>query len=112
MLQDQAEPRPYADVEHAILRELGMPIGALFAEFEPEARAAASLAQARPSSACNPAIHLSASSLWKGDGNACVLKPGAFPKICMAVACRPNVAPCKWDTIEAPCVRYVFYPVS
>ncbi|CAL8467426.1 g6964 [Coccomyxa elongata] len=45
VLQDQAEPRPYADVEHAILRELGMPIGALFAEFEPEARAAASLAQ-------------------------------------------------------------------
>lgn len=47
MLQDQAEPRPYADVELAIQRELGLPIAALFAEFEPEARAAASLAQAR-----------------------------------------------------------------
>ncbi|EIE24434.1 ABC1-domain-containing protein [Coccomyxa subellipsoidea C-169] len=47
VLQDQAEPRPYADVELAIQRELGLPIGALFVEFEPEARAAASLAQAR-----------------------------------------------------------------
>ena len=47
MLQDQAEPRPYADVELAIQRELGLPIGALFVDFEPEARAAASLAQAR-----------------------------------------------------------------
>ncbi len=55
MLQDQAEPRPYADVELAIQRELGLPIGALFVDFEPEARAAASLAQARSiPSLCSP----------------------------------------------------------
>ncbi len=39
------EPGSFADVERAIVRELGAPIEALFAEFEPEARAAASLAQ-------------------------------------------------------------------
>lgn len=69
MLQDQAEPRPYADVEHAILRELGLPIGALFAEFEPEARAAASLAQARTSSVtcyCNLGVSiLPLERVWK-----------------------------------------------
>ncbi len=53
MLQDQVAPRPFAEVELAVQRELGAPIAELFAEFEPEARAAASLAQARaPPAAC------------------------------------------------------------
>ena len=45
MLQDRVEPRPFPEVELAIRQELGRPIAELFAEFEPEARAAASLAQ-------------------------------------------------------------------
>lgn len=45
VLQDRVEPRPFAEVELAVQRELGAPIAELFAEFEPEARAAASLAQ-------------------------------------------------------------------
>ena len=39
------DPRPFAEVELAVQKELGRPIAELFAEFEPEARAAASLAQ-------------------------------------------------------------------
>ena len=45
VLQDRVEPRPFPEVELAIEQELGRPIAELFAEFEPEARAAASLAQ-------------------------------------------------------------------
>ena len=45
MLQDQVDPRPFAEVELAVQRELGAPIAQLFADFEPAARAAASLAQ-------------------------------------------------------------------
>jgi predicted unusual protein kinase regulating ubiquinone biosynthesis (AarF/ABC1/UbiB family) len=45
VLQDRVEPRPFPEVELAIEQELGQPISELFAEFEPEARAAASLAQ-------------------------------------------------------------------
>ena len=47
VLQDQVAPRPFAEVELAVQRELGAPIAELFAEFEPAAAAAASLAQAR-----------------------------------------------------------------
>ena len=46
VLQDRVEPGSFADVQRGIIRELGAPVEALFAEFEPEARAAASLAQA------------------------------------------------------------------
>ena len=45
MLQDRAEPRDFEEVQLAVLQQLGAPIEELFAEFEPEARAAASLAQ-------------------------------------------------------------------
>ncbi len=45
MLQDQVEPGPVEDVAQVLQRELGAPASQLFAEFEPEARAAASLAQ-------------------------------------------------------------------
>jgi predicted unusual protein kinase regulating ubiquinone biosynthesis (AarF/ABC1/UbiB family) len=44
-LQDQIPPRPLAEVEHRIERELGAPPAALFASFDPEPLAAASLAQ-------------------------------------------------------------------
>ncbi|DBB14885.1 TPA: hypothetical protein ACH3X3_004486 [Trebouxia sp. C0006] len=45
VLQDQVEPGPVEDVAQVLQRELGAPASQLFAEFEPEARAAASLAQ-------------------------------------------------------------------
>lgn len=45
VLQDQVEPGPVEDVDEVLQRELGAPASLLFAEFEPEARAAASLAQ-------------------------------------------------------------------
>lgn len=45
MLQDQVEAGPVEDVAEVLLRELGAHPSQLFAEFEPEARAAASLAQ-------------------------------------------------------------------
>lgn len=45
VLQDQVEPGPVEDVAEVLQRELGAPPSHLFAEFEPEARAAASLAQ-------------------------------------------------------------------
>ncbi|DBA66857.1 TPA: hypothetical protein ACH3X2_001991 [Trebouxia sp. C0005] len=45
VLQDQVEPGPVEDVAEVLQRELGAPASQLFAEFEPEARAAASLAQ-------------------------------------------------------------------
>lgn len=45
VLQDRAEPRCFEEVQLAVLQELGAPIEDLFAKFEPEARAAASLAQ-------------------------------------------------------------------
>lgn len=48
MLQDQVEPGPVEDVAEVLQRELGAPASQLFAEFEPEARAAASLAQVLP----------------------------------------------------------------
>lgn len=38
-------PRPFTDVERTLRQELGAPAAQLFAEFEPEATAAASLAQ-------------------------------------------------------------------
>lgn len=50
MLQDQVEPRPVEDVAEVLQRELRAPASQLFAEFEPEARAAASLAQVPASS--------------------------------------------------------------
>ena len=46
VLQDRAEPRGFEEVQLAVMQQLGAPIEELFAEFEPEARAAASLAQA------------------------------------------------------------------
>ena len=45
VLQDSAEPRGFEEVQLAVVQQLGAPIQELFAEFEPEARAAASLAQ-------------------------------------------------------------------
>ena len=45
MLQDQVEPGPVEDVAEVLQRELGAPASHLFAEFEPDAKAAASLAQ-------------------------------------------------------------------
>ncbi|KAI7845854.1 hypothetical protein COHA_000588 [Chlorella ohadii] len=44
-LQDKVPPRPFADVDCTLQRELGAPAEQLFAEFEREATAAASLAQ-------------------------------------------------------------------
>ncbi len=44
-LQDQVPPLPLADIREVIETELGRPIGRLFAEFNPEALAAASVAQ-------------------------------------------------------------------
>ena len=49
VLQDRAEPRGFEEVQLAVLQELGAPIEELFAEFEPQARAAASLAQVQAS---------------------------------------------------------------
>lgn len=54
MLQDQVEPGPVEDVAEVLQRELGAPPSHLFAEFEPEARAAASLAQVCPHTNKNP----------------------------------------------------------
>lgn len=45
VLQDQVEPGPVEDVDEVLQTELGAPASQLFAEFDPEARAAASLAQ-------------------------------------------------------------------
>ena len=45
VLQDRAEPRDFEEVQLAVMQQLGAPIQDLFAEFEPDARAAASLAQ-------------------------------------------------------------------
>lgn len=44
-LQDQAQPQDIEDAKRVLEAELGQPFETLFAEFEPEARAAASLAQ-------------------------------------------------------------------
>ncbi|KAL4457670.1 hypothetical protein ABPG75_012535 [Micractinium tetrahymenae] len=44
-LQDKVPPRPFADIEHVLLQDLGAPAEVLFAEFDPAATAAASLAQ-------------------------------------------------------------------
>ncbi|KAL4442946.1 hypothetical protein ABPG77_008437 [Micractinium sp. CCAP 211/92] len=44
-LQDKVPSRPFADIEHVLLQELGAPAEVLFAEFDPVATAAASLAQ-------------------------------------------------------------------
>ena len=44
-LQDQVPPRPFAEMRPYIERELGAPIKRVFAEFDPEPVAAASLAQ-------------------------------------------------------------------
>ena len=45
VLQDQVEPGPVEDVAEVLQRELGAPASQLFAEFDPDAKAAASLAQ-------------------------------------------------------------------
>ena len=45
VLQDQVEAGPVEDVAEVLQRELGAPASQLFAEFEPDAKAAASLAQ-------------------------------------------------------------------
>ena len=44
-LQDQAEPQLFEDTKRAVEREFHRPLEELFAEFDPDARAAASLAQ-------------------------------------------------------------------
>jgi hypothetical protein len=54
-LQDAAPPRPFDDVDAVLLSELGAPAATLFASFEPQAAAAASLAQARRACACGDA---------------------------------------------------------
>ena len=46
VLQDRVPPRPFAETERVLERELGAPVAELFAELEPQPRAAASLAQA------------------------------------------------------------------
>ena len=46
VLQDRAEPRPMAAVEKVLRQQLGGGAADLFAEFDPRATAAASLAQA------------------------------------------------------------------
>ena len=51
-LQDAARPRPFAEINAAIKAELGAPAARLFAQFDPVAAAAASLAQVRPSRGC------------------------------------------------------------
>lgn len=51
MLQDQVEPGPVEDVAQVLQRELHASASELFAEFEPEAKAAASLAQVQLSCA-------------------------------------------------------------
>ena len=65
VLQDQVEPGPVEDVAEVLQRELGAPASQLFAEFEPEARAAASLAQVLPHAClhqyqltCAPCCHM------------------------------------------------------
>ena len=45
MLQDQVDPKPFPAVERVLRRELGAGAEELFAEFDREATAAASLAQ-------------------------------------------------------------------
>ena len=52
MLQDRVDPKPFPAVERVIRQELGAAADELFAEFDREATAAASLAQA---SACSGA---------------------------------------------------------
>lgn len=44
-LQDQATPQPFEDAKRVLEQQLGVPLEDVFLEFEPEARAAASLAQ-------------------------------------------------------------------
>ncbi len=44
-LQDQANPQPFEDAKRVLEQQLGMVMEDAFSEFEPEARAAASLAQ-------------------------------------------------------------------
>ena len=44
-LQDRVPPQPYAAVEAAVVRELGRPVDAVFADFDRESVAAASIAQ-------------------------------------------------------------------
>lgn len=44
-LQDKVPPRPFADAECVLRRELGAPAAQLFSQFAPLATAAASLAQ-------------------------------------------------------------------
>ena len=51
VLQDQVEPGPVEDVAQVLQRELHASASELFAEFEPEAKAAASLAQVQLSCA-------------------------------------------------------------
>ncbi|KAK9835033.1 hypothetical protein WJX81_005614, partial [Elliptochloris bilobata] len=45
VLQDRVDPRPYAETEAVLERELGAPVAELFAELEQQPHAAASLAQ-------------------------------------------------------------------
>ena len=44
-LQDHVPPRPFAAIRERVERELGRPLGAVFAEFDPRPLASASLAQ-------------------------------------------------------------------
>ena len=46
VLQDRTRPRPFAEVRRALEKELREPLEAVFASFEEEAAASASLAQA------------------------------------------------------------------
>ena len=48
-LQDRVPPRPVAEIEAVIEQELGMPVSRAYAEFEEDAKAAASLAQVQSS---------------------------------------------------------------
>ena len=45
MLQDRVDPRPFAETQAMLERELGAPVAELFADLEEQPCAAASLAQ-------------------------------------------------------------------
>ena len=53
-LQDRVPPRPVADITTVLEQELGMPVSQAYAEFEEDAKAAASLAQVLPPSCALP----------------------------------------------------------
>ena len=88
VLQDQVEPGPVEDVAQVLQRELGAPASQLFAEFEPEARAAASLAQVLA-----PPMHA-----YVGTSSCVHHAAPCMPALVLAYMCTmlPHAALC-WD---------------